>query len=242
MKPETQKHLAATARAMKSAETYLQQQKKINEAFAALDTKITGAREQHKELLRKAGAVEAKRLLGELSDEEAQTLDISLTQTREQQDRLSAATDALKIQKQHLDAEAKEHLQSATVALSDLASAFHREIEEELQQTATLITSIVDRLTAFEDATGFGGFSDEYRHIEMPSLVDGRNLFRASVSHIADAPPFWRQNNEAVKIHERLSGFGHIYRRLCCLETQVQRAIEQAEREAEEKRRNVDAA
>lgn len=69
---------------------YLQQQKKINDAFAALDTKITGVREQHKELLRKAGAVEARRLLGELSDEEAQTLDISLTQTREQQDRLSA--------------------------------------------------------------------------------------------------------------------------------------------------------
>lgn len=242
MKPETQKHLAATTRAMKSAETYLQQQKKIDDAFAALDSKITSAREQHKELLRKAGAVEARRLLGELSDEEAQTLDISLTQTREQQDRLSAATDALKIQKQHLDAEAKKQLEFTAFALSDLARVFHREIEEDLQQAGALMTSIVDRLTAFEDATGFGSFGDEYRHIKMPSLIDSRNLFRAPVSHVADAPPFWRQNDEAVKIHERLSSFGHIYRRLSFLETQVQRAIEQAEREAEEKRRSVDAA
>ena len=71
MRHDTEKQIAATIKAFKPIEAYLQQKKKLAEAFTALDAKVAKTEEDHKAFMQKAGAREAQRLLGEANDADA---------------------------------------------------------------------------------------------------------------------------------------------------------------------------
>lgn len=246
MKPETQKQLAATVKAFKPIEAYIAQKKKIAAAFEALEEKIARTGAEHKSFLQKAGALEAKRLLGEASDADAQTLDTDLIAVRDQQDRLSAARQALELQRAELDRQVKPLYGAAGQAIGDLRRAIEAELDQEMRQAASMLTSAVNRLYAFHAATNAGLPPRAIMDMKIPSPVDGTNLFQEPARfHPIDnriIQSAWEDDMDAKALHDRLEAFGTAYNILRRDERRVDEAEQKAEREAEEKRRNSVAA
>ena len=244
MKSEFNKQLAATEKAFKPVEAYQQQQEKMAKAFEALDAKIAKTEQEHKAFLQKAGSVEAKRLLGETSDAEAETLDMSLISIRDQQDRLAAARQSLTLQKDELDQQIKALHEQAIGTLSELKNTLIAELDQDMRQAAALITSAVNRMYAFSQATGIGSVGDKLLGIVIPSLSDGANLFQQPVFHHpihqAVIRSWWDSDREAMALHDRLRDFGIAYRVISRDERHFDEKAYQAEREAE-RRSHADA-
>ena len=153
---DTEKQIAATIKAFKPIEAYLQQKKKLSDAFAALEAKVAKTEEDHKVFMQKAGAREAQRLLGEANDADASSLDAGMLEIRDQRDRLEAARQALSLQQNTLTAQSADLLNQASQALSTLAKVVEADLNEELRQAALQVSSIVNKLYAFSTATHFG--------------------------------------------------------------------------------------
>jgi len=246
MKPETEKQMAATLKAFKPIEAYLQQQKKLTAAFDALDEKVARTEQDHKTFLQKAGALEAKRLLGEVSDAEAETLDTGLTQIRDQQDRLTAARQALALQKAELDKQIRPLYDQAAHSLTQLKRAIEVELEQEMQQAVVKITAAVNSLYALYSATGMGMPSRDIMGIKIPSLLDGTNLFQEPVVfHPLNndvVRSYWDSDADAKALHEKLRDFGVAYSALRRDERDLNEQEMRTEREAESRRHATVAA
>ena len=209
-----EKQLAQTISVFEEVERYFQKREKINDAFSILNQKIVEAEQKQKEILRKSGALEVKKLLGKAGDEKAQAIDANLSEVREQKDKLAAAIEALEAERKSLEDDAAEVSAKAQSSLGALAHAFHQDIDGELQEIARRINSIADRLTAFKNATHFGQFNDTYLKVELPSLINGENLCRAPISYLREKVDPWQQSPDAVRLYDRLVPFGKTYRRL----------------------------
>ncbi|MGE0190134.1 MAG: hypothetical protein AB7Q04_12725 [Steroidobacteraceae bacterium] len=246
MKPETEKQFAATLKAFKPIEAYIAQKKKIAAAFEALEEKVARTEAEHKSFLQKAGALEAKRLLGEANDADAQVLDTDLIAVRDQQDRLAAAHQALELQQEELDRQVKLLHEAAGQAIGDLRRMFEADLDQEMQQAASMLTSAVNRLYAFRTATGTSLPSREIMHMKIPSLVDGTNLFQEPArfhphdNRVIEAG--WEKDKDAKALHDRLRALGIAYSILHRDERRVDDVQRQAEREAEQQRAVHDAA
>lgn len=246
MKPETQKQIAATLKAFKPIEAYIAQKKKIVAAFEALEEKVARTGAEHKSFLQKAGALEAKRLLGEASDADAQVLDTDLITVRDQQDRLSAARQALTLQQAELDRQVKPLYEAAGQAIGDLRRIIEADLDQEMRQAASMLTSIVNRLYAFRHATGIGLPSREIMDMKIPSVVDGTNLFQEPArfhprnDSVIEAA--WEKDKDAKALHDSLQAFGVAYSILHRDERRVDDAQRQTERDTEQPRATNDAA
>lgn len=246
MKPETQKQFTAVLKAFKPIEAYIAQKRKIAAAFEALEEKVTRTEAEHKSFLQKAGALEAKRLLGETSDADAQMLDTDLIAVRDQQDRLTAARQALELQQAELDLQIKPLCEAAGQAIGDLRRTFDAELDQEIQQAVLMLTSAVNRLYAFRIATGTSLPSREIMDLKIPSVVDGTNLFHPPVrlhphdNRVIEAG--WEKDKDAKALHDRLQTFGVSYSILNREARRVDDVQRQAEREAEQQRAIHDAA
>lgn len=240
MKPETQKQIAATLKAFKPIEAYIAQKKKIAAAFDALEEKVARTGAEHKSFLQKAGALEAKRLLGEASDADAQVLDTDLIAVRDQQDRLSAARQVLELQQAELDHRVKPLYEAAGQAIGDLRRVIETDLDQEMRQAASMLTSIVNRLYAFRHATGIGLPSREIMDIKIPSVVDGSNLFqepaRFHPRNDSVIEAVWEKDKDAKALHDSLQAFGVAYNILHRDERRVDDAQRQAERDTEQPR------
>ena len=226
MRPETKEQMSATVEVFKPIHSYLERVQKTNEAFAALDAKVQKAAEDHKNALRVAGDLEAKRLLGETTSKESKALDVSLTEIRDQQDRLQAAASALELQKKELESEARKYSDSASKALTQLEKAVVAELNEELTQAARQVTSVINRLYALYDGTNLPRkYGRDVFDMRIPSLLNNENLFKQPVrlhpsdGDIVDAP--WRKDSAAVQIKDDLTPLGNTYRQLQRLERDV---------------------
>ncbi len=246
MKPETQKQLTTTVKAFKPIEAYIAQKKKIAAAFEALEEKVTRTGAEHKSFLQKAGELEAKRLLGEASDADAVVLDTDLITIRDQQDRLTAARQALELQQIELDGQVKPLYKAAGQAIGDLRRTIEADLDQELQQAATTITSIINRLYAFRTATGIGLPRREIMDMKILSVVDGTNLFQEPArfhphdNRVIEAG--WEKDKDAKALYDRLQVFGIAYSILHRDERRVDDIQRQTERTAEQQRVTHDAA
>lgn len=246
MKPETEKQFTTALKAFKPIEAYIAQQRKIDQAFAALEEKSTRTHADHKAFLQKAGTLEAKRLLGEVSDTDAQVLDTDLIAVRDQQDRLSAARQALELQKAELDRQARPLYDQAAQTLSNLKRTLEVELDQEVRQAAAMINSAVNRLYAFCHATGMDNLKQGVTDIKIPSLVDGENLFQKPTRYhpirntLVEAP--WENDKDAKALYDRLQNFGIAYNILRRDERRIDDAERQAERESEQQHVTNDAA
>lgn len=246
MKSETEKQFAVALKAFKPIEAYIAQQRKIDQAFAALEEKSAKTQADHKAFLQKAGTLEAKRLLGEVSDADAQVLDTDLIAVRDQQDRLSAARQALELQKAELDRQVKPLYDQAVRALSDLKRTLEAELDQEVRQAAATINSVINRLYAFCDATSIASLKQDMLDVKIPSPIDGENLFQKPARYhplhntLVEAP--WENDKDAKALHDRLQNFGIAYSILRRDERRVDDAQRQTERGAEQQHATNDAA
>jgi hypothetical protein len=227
MKPETEKQLSTTTKALKSAETYLTQHKKLEEAFTALDAEKEKMEKEHTDVLASAGNVEASRLLGEeLTGDTAQNLDGNLMKVRDQQDRLAAARSALEARKKALFGQLSAQSSAANRALSDLTRTIEQELNEELTQAVNQITAIVNRYYALYSGSHYGSlYKRDVFEMRIPSLTDGRNLFKEPARYhprtdevVASA---WKDDPEAVKLCEQIDGLGRTNQVLQRMEKQM---------------------
>lgn len=247
MKPETQKQFNATVKAFKPIEAYIAQKKKIAAAFDALEEKVVKTGAEHKSFLQKAGTLEAKRLLGEASDADAQVLDTDLIAVRDQQDRLTAARQALELQQAALDRQVKPLYEAAGQAIGDLRRIIEADLDQEMRQAASMLASAINRLYAFYTATGIGLPSRALMDIKIPSVVDGANLFHAPARfHPHDhrvIDEAWSKDIEAKSLHDSLQALGIAYNILRREERRVDDEEQRTEElAAEEKRHRGDAA
>lgn len=246
MKPETEKQFAATIKAFKPIDAYIVQQRKIEQAFIALEDKNTKAQADHKAFLQKAGMLEAKRLLGEVSNADAQVLDTDLIAVRDQQDCLTAARQALELQQVELDRQVKPLYKAAGQAIGDLRRTIEADLDQEMRHAAAMLTSTVNRLYAFRTATGIGLPRREIMDMKIPSVVDGTNLFQEPARfHPHDhrvIDEVWENDKDAKALYDRLQTFGITYNILRRDERRVDDAQRQAEREAEQQRAAHDNA
>jgi len=246
MKPETEKQMSATSKAFKPIEAYLQRKKKLAQAFDALADKTAKTEQEHKSFLQKAGAMEAKRLLGEASDGDAQTLDTGIINIRDQQDRLAAAHQALSMQKAEMDKQVKPLNEHAAQALTQLKRAIEAEMDQELVQAAARISAVVGKLYTFYNATSIGIPNSQIMDLIIPSAVNGENLFQSPVrfhsSNHDEVRSYWDSDPEAKDLHDRLQGFGMACNALRRDERALDEQESQAEREAGQRRCASDAA
>ena len=229
------KTLAATIKMFKPIESYMTHHKKVQDAFTILDERVEEAKTRHKDALSKAGALEARRLLGEIKEEEAQSLDNDLTNIRHEQDRLESARKALDGQMRVLFSQAESQSSNAGRALSDLIRVMEEELNGELEEASALVTSVINRLYALRVATGLPFHKQRIFDIEIPSIVGDKNYFTAPVryhprdGHILENR--WKQDQEAVTLYEKLEYLGKTFA-----------AVQRLEREAGyAKRRGEDA-
>lgn len=226
MKPETLQQMSVTIEAFKPLNAYLERMQKTNEAFLALETKVKKAEEDHKNALRAAGDLEAKRLLGETTSKESKALDVSLTEMRDQQDRLQAAASALDLQKKELESEVRKYSDAASNALAQMEQAILTELNEELTQAARQITSVVNRLFAFyEGARLHRRYGRNVFEMNIPSLLNDENLFKQPIRlHPRDGDivqASWCNDPAAVQIKDDMTPLGNTYRQLQRLERDV---------------------
>ena len=233
MKSETEKQISATSKAFKPIEAYLQRRNKLAQAFEALAQKNEQVGQAHKSFLQHAGEMEARRLLGEASNDDAQKLDTGMLDIRDQQDRLAAAHHALSSQKAELDQQVKPLHEQAAKSLTQLKHAVEGELDQELRRAAAQVSAVVARLYAFHNATGMGIPGRQLMEIVIPSAVNGENLFQAPVRfHPVNHEVIhshWERDAEAKALHERLKGFGAA----CNVLRRDEREIEEQERRKE---------
>jgi hypothetical protein len=246
MKPETQKQLSTTVKAFKPIEAYIAQKKKIAAAFEALEEKVTRTGAEHKSFLQKAGMLEARRLLGEANDADAVVLDTDLIAIRDQQDCLTAARQALELQQVELDGQVKPLYEAAGQAIGDLRRTIEADLDQELQQAATTISSIINRLYAFRTATGIGLPRREIMDMKILSVVDGTNLFQEPARfHPHDhriIDEAWEKDKDAKALYDSMQALGIAYNLLRRDERRVDDVQRQVGREAEQPRAAHDAA
>lgn len=229
-KSETEKLMIATLKACKPVEAYLEKRRKVGDAFEALEVKIQKAEEDQKTFLRNAGAIEAKRLLGEATEEEEQDLDAAMTHARDRKDRLEAARDALTLQQRTLNEQLDGHQETFGLALSKLQQAVLQELNEELKQAVRQVGLAIYKLYAFNAACGVGGYRKEIYEMFIPSMTGRENLFEWPVRFHPRTNEItkeqWKDAPEAVKIHERLNIIGQCRRQMDSIERNMPREPE----------------
>ncbi len=222
-KHDTQKLFSIAEKTLKAAEAYLDQHRKLDEAFVALEVEREKMEQEHKEILTVAGSAEASRLLGETPAISPKTLDASLMRVRDQQGRMVAAKQGLSEKKHAMFATLESQAEEVNVTLSGLARSIEHDLNEELKQAVAQINSIVNRYYALYSAARYGSlYKRQVFEMKIPSLVDGENLFREPARYhvrtnevLASA---WKDDEAAVKLHERVAPIGTINQRLQSME------------------------
>lgn len=234
MKTETQKQYAVTLKAFKSANAYLAQHRKVDDAFTALEAEKETVEKGHKEFLAAAGHIEARRLLGEATEADTQQVSASLLQVRDQQDRLSAAKAALTERRKVLADQAEMQAQAALSSLTELSNALQKEIDAELTEAVDRLNSVAARCYAIYHSTGFDSWRDrDMIGLRINSLESGENLFRdpsreRRTETGGEPVAQWRLDPDAAKLHEQLVELGHTHKALQRMERQVLDARENA--------------
>jgi hypothetical protein len=213
MKPETQKQLSISAKIFKAADAYLAQHRKLAEAFTILEAEKEKTEKEHKDFLATAGNLEASRLLGEVTGDDSRNLDSSLMKVRDQQDRLVAAKNALEARKKALFDQLETQAGAANQSLGDLAKMVERDLDEELVQIVQEVMAVVNRYYALYSGSRYISlYKREVFEMNIPSLINGENLFKAPVRHHVRTHEVlsstWNNDPEAVRLHEQLQGLG----------------------------------
>ncbi len=231
-KLETEQKLEETTELFKSIDTYLENQRKVSEALATLDDKMLQSEGKHKDYIQTMGVIEAKRLLGQATNKEEKSLNVSLTDIRDEKDRLQSAKVTLEKQSEIMQQEASEQSENAAYILTPLARAIESELEEELREAAARITSVVNRLHALYEGMDFDTSGRQIYKMDIPSIMNGENLFKpptlyhASLGEEYTKP--WKSDAEALSLYQRVQGFGMSYKKIKRLERQAERAESRA--------------
>ena len=162
-KPETEQMLEETTKLFKPINTYLENQRKVSEALTTLDDKMLKSEDKHKDYIQTMGMIEAKRLLGQATDKEEKSLNVSLTDIRDEKDLLQSAKVTLEKQSEIMQQQAGEQSETAGQILTPLARTIDSELEEELREAAARITSVVSRLHALYEGMDFS--KKQNRHL-----------------------------------------------------------------------------
>lgn len=226
MKQKTKEQLSATVEVFKAADAYLAQQKKVEDAFIALKEEQDKIEKEHKALRASAGSIEASRLLGETEGIDTASLNDSLLQMRDQQDRLIAAWDALEERKKVLAEQLTVQAAATNRALSDLTNMIRAELNEEMTKAVKQLTAIVNRYYALYSGSHYGSlYHREVFEMEIPSLVDRKNLFQPPVRHHPRTHEVlgsaWRDDPDAVQLHDQLDALGRTNQLLQHMEKQM---------------------
>lgn len=231
-KPETEQMLEETTKLFKPINTYLENQRKVSEALTTLDDKMLKSEDKHKDYIQTMGMIEAKRLLGQATDKEEKSLNVSLTDIRDEKDRLQSAKVTLEKQSEIMQQQAREQSDTAGQILTPLARSIESELEEELREAAARITSVVSRLHALYEGMDFSKSRTDIFKMQIPSIISGENLFQpptryhASLGEEYTQP--WKSNAEALKLYQRLQDFGMSSKQIKRLERQAQHAESRA--------------
>jgi hypothetical protein len=146
----------------------------------------------------------------------------------------------LELQQAELDHRVKPLYEAAGQAIGDLRRVIETDLDQEMRQAASMLTSIVNRLYAFRHATGIGLPSREIMDIKIPSVVDGSNLFqepaRFHPRNDSVIEAVWEKDKDAKALHDSLQAFGVAYNILHRDERRVDDAQRQAERDTEQPR------
>jgi hypothetical protein len=222
-KADVQKLIGILAKNLKTADAYIQRRQDMTNAFQALESKKAKVASEGKDALRNAGTLEAKRLLGQVTEEEARSLDVNLTAIHEQKDRLEAAKDALLQQQIELEQELPQHLGTIKAVAGQLSQALLDELHNEMIEAVAKVNSVINRLHVIRSTIGAHSFAGAtINDTEIPSFVDGNNLVRPPIrihpihGHILDAA--WERDDLAVALHESLQPFHQTKRQLERLE------------------------
>jgi hypothetical protein len=231
-KTESQKQQAETRKIFKDASVYLQQAQRLKEAFEMLDEKRELAKAYHEAALAEAGKAEAKRLLGETVEGEAEPI-INLTQFRDGREKFSAAENDLCLQQTALEDQIFNQATLASSSLQKLAGRLSEELNEELEEAAARLTSVANRLYALSSSTRLSHlFKHDLYDVKIPSLLQDRNLYIPPVRHNpVDGYQFsaaWREDAEAVKLYELMQPFSTTYRTLQQMANDVERKREKS--------------
>lgn len=229
---ESQKQQAEARKVFKDAGAYLEKLQKLKDAFDKLDAKRVSAKAYHQTVLAEAGHAEAKRLLGETSMGEPEPV-VNLTEIRDGREKLEAAEDDLRQLQNALEDQVFNQTAVANSALNKLANTISDELNEELEEVAARLTSVMNRLYAVSTGTRLSHlFKREFYDIQIPSLQGDRNLYVPPVRHNPlDAYVFasaWRDDPEAAKLYEMLRPFTSTYLTLQELARNVERKREKA--------------
>ena len=231
-KPETEQMLEETTKLFKPINTYLENQRKVSEALTTLDDKILKSEDTHKDYIQTMGMIEAKRLLGQATDKEEKSLNVSLTDIRDEKDRLQSAKVTLEKQSEIMQQQAPEQSDTAGQILTPLARSIESELEEELREAAARITSVVNRLHALYEGMDFSKSKTDIFKMQIPSIINGENLFQpptryhSSLGEEYTQP--WKSDAEALKLYQRLHVLGLSYKQIKRLERQAERAESRA--------------
>lgn len=234
MKPETQKQYAATLKAFKTADAYISQHRKVDEAFTALEVEREAMEKGHKEFLATAGHIEARRLLGETTDADTQQVSAGLLQVRDQQDRLAAARSALEERKKTLSAQIEAQAEAANKSLSDLSRALAKEMDEELRGIVDKLNGFAARCYAIYSGTHYDSWRDrELLGLRINSVETGQNIFEdpsrgKRVEEGGEPVSQWTLDPSAMKMYEQLRDLGQTNRALQRMERQMLDARENA--------------
>ena len=220
---KAQKLFPSTEKVFKAAEAYIAQYDKVEKAFAALYIEQEKMAQEHKEVLAAAGNAEASRLLGETPAIDPKTLDADLMRVRDQQDRMAAAKRGLEEKKRALFVELESQAAEANQALSSLTRSIEYELNEELKQAVEQVVSVVNRYYALYSGSHYVSlYKRDIFEMQIPSLVNGQNLFRQPARyHVRTGEvlsAFWKEDEVAVKLHERINPMGHLNRKLQSME------------------------
>ena len=228
-KPETEQQLADMIQSFQPINDYIQNHQKVSDALIALDDKVMQAEDKYKEHILNAGAIEAKRMLGELTPKEEKSLNVSLTDMRDEKDRLQYAKHALEAQSNTLQKEARAKSDYASKTVSQFMYAMEKELEEELQEAASRIVSVIHRLHALYEGLNIRTTKREIFKMEITSIANGNNLFipptriHSSLGEEYTQP--WKSDASAMAIYERLKEYGSAYRKLQRLEREAEKIL-----------------
>jgi hypothetical protein len=230
---ETSNKIECSFKICEEIDTVLSQREKIRMAEKTLEEKISKADDDLKDSLKKAGVIEAQRLLR--NDIDAQDFDTKIIAIRDQQVRLRAARQELKAQKAALDEQVTAMHAETKGSLHAVLNAVKNELDVEMRQAADIVISVVNRLYAFAAATKVIHPSEDMLEVNIPSLLHGENLFQKPARYSSVernmVDEIWKQDQMAVSLRDLLLPLGRAYDAISAAQRSVEDERAFAERD-----------
>lgn len=221
---ETSNKIECSFKICEEIDVVLAQRDKLNMAEKTLEEKISKADDDLKVSLKKAGVIEAQRLLR--NDIDAQDFDTKIIAIRDQQVRLRAARQELKAQKEALNEKITALHAETKDSLHAVLNTVKSELDVEMQQAADIAISVVNRLYAFAAATRIMHPSEDMLDVNIPSLLHGENLFQKPARYSSVernmVDEIWKQDQMAVNLRDLLLPLGRAYDTICSAQRRVE--------------------